>query len=90
VAKLVYTPVGILAGMLAGFLATRLFELIWKRISDEPPAEPDDRAGSWVEVVGAAAIKGAIFGGTRALIQRGGAKSFERATGAWPGDEGRG
>jgi hypothetical protein len=87
VAKLLYKPVGILVGVLAGLVATQLFERIWALISDSEPADPDDREAGWVEVVAAATISGAIFGAVRALIQRGGAKGFERATGIWPGDK---
>lgn len=89
-AKFLYTPVGLLVGSLAGLIAAKLFERLWAMVSDEPPAEPDDRAGSWGEVIAAAALKGAIFAGVRALAHRGGAVGFHRATGAWPGDETRG
>ena len=34
-----------------------------------------------------AAIGGAILKTVQALVRRGGAKGFERATGFWPGDE---
>jgi hypothetical protein len=85
--KLIYKPVGILVGALAGLVATQLFERIWALISDSEPADPDDREAGWTEVLVAATLSGAIFGAVRALIQRGGAKGFERATGIWPGDQ---
>jgi hypothetical protein len=87
--KLMYKPVGILVGALTGLVATQVFEKIWALIKDEPPADPDDREAGWAEVVLAATISGAIFGAVRAVIQRGGAKGFERATGVWPGDDTR-
>ena len=34
----------------------------------------------------AATIQGAIFAAVKALIDRGGAKGFQRLTGSWPGD----
>ena len=77
----------ILVGALTGLVATQLFEKVWALFTDADPADPDDREAGWVEVVAAAMISGAIFGGVRAVIQRGGAKGFERATGVWPGDE---
>ena len=86
-AKLIYKPVGILVGVLTGLVATRVFEKIWGLFSDTEPADPDDREAGWAEVVIAATISGAIFGACRAIIQRGGAKGFERATGIWPGDQ---
>lgn len=89
-AKLLYKPVGILVGAIAGIIASKLFEQIWGRISDADPADPDDRDAGWGEVLAAAAISGAIFAGVRAVVERGGAKGFERVTGIWPGDDGRG
>lgn len=85
-AKLLYKPVGILVGALAGLLGTKLFERVWELVSEEDPADPDDRDAGWGEVVAAAAISGAIFATVRAVVERGGAKGFERATGIWPGD----
>lgn len=86
-AKLMYKPVGIIVGMVAGFIASKLFEQVWGLISDDEPADPDDREGSWTEILASAAIGGAIFATVRALVRRGGAKGFERATGVWPGNE---
>jgi len=34
----------------------------------------------------AAVIQGAIFAVVKALIERAGAKSFEKLTGSWPGN----
>jgi hypothetical protein len=86
VAKLLYKPVAILVGLLAGLVATQIFEKVWALIGDGEPADPDDRDAGWSEIVISSIISGAIFGGVRAVIQRGGAKGFERATGIWPGD----
>ncbi len=86
-AKLMYKPVGIIVGMIAGFIASKLFEQVWGMISDDDPADPEDRDGSWPEILASAAIGGAIFATVRALVRRGGAKGFERATGVWPGNE---
>ena len=38
------------------------------------------------EVLIAAAVQGAIFALVKAVIDRGGARAFERWTGEWPGD----
>lgn len=86
-AKIIYKPLGILVGALAGLLASKLFDQIWARISDEDPADPDDRDAGWGEVVLSAAVSGIIFAVVRAVVQRGGAKGFERATGIWPGGD---
>ena len=37
-------------------------------------------------MLASAAVHGAVFGTVKALLDRAGAKGFERATGAWPGN----
>ena len=86
-AKLMYKPVGILSGILAGLLGKRLFELVWARFPYDDPAKPDQRDATWGEVLVAAGLQGVVYALVRAVVQRGGAKAFHRSTGAWPGDE---
>jgi hypothetical protein len=87
VAKVLYTPISILFSVLGAMLAGTIFKQIWKRISheDEAPKALESEYG-WREVVLAAAAQGLVFGAVKAVIQRGGAKGFERVTGVWPGD----
>ena len=83
--KLIYKPFGLVVGMVGGALARRLFTAIWSRIDDaEPPKATTERA-SWSRVLGAAAVQGATFSATRALVDRAGAKSFAHLFGVWPG-----
>ena len=84
-AKILYKPIGILVGVLAGLLARKFVELIWGLISDEQPADADDRDAGWGEVLVSAGIQGAVFATVQALVRRSGAKGFERVTGIWPG-----
>lgn len=58
---------------------------MWALVSDEEAPAPTDENRRWREVVLAAAIQGAIFTATRAVVDRGGAKAVKRATGTWPG-----
>jgi hypothetical protein len=88
-AKILYKPIGILVGVLAGILAGQLFERVWALISDEQPADADDRDAGWGEVLVSAGIQGGIFAFVQALVRRSGAKGFERATGVWPGGDKR-
>lgn len=85
--KLIYKPFAILVGILAGVLSKKAFARVWEAIAEEDPRDPDDRDASWGEVIAAAAISGAVIKVVQALVRRGGAKGFERATGYWPGDE---
>jgi hypothetical protein len=85
--KLLYKPFGLLVSVLGGILAGSLFRQLWRllaRESEAPAAKDQDR--TWREVIAAAAIQGAVFGGVKALIDRAGATGFERVTGTWPGD----
>ena len=47
--KVLFTPVGILAGLAAGFAGKVAFDQIWKLIDDEEPPEPEHREASMVE-----------------------------------------
>ena len=51
---------------------------------DTPDAKDLDRG--WGEIAAAAAVQGAVFGTVKALVDRAGAKGFQRATGVWPGN----
>ena len=52
---------------------------------DDPPT-PRQSEYSWKEILGAAALQGAIFSVVKAVVNRGGARGFEKLTGTWPGD----
>ncbi|HLL63617.1 MAG TPA: DUF4235 domain-containing protein [Propionibacteriaceae bacterium] len=86
-AKLAYRPVGILASIAAGAIASAAFKQIWKRVADEDDAPSALQSEySLGQILLAAALQGAIFAAVKALIDRGGAKGFQRLTGSWPGD----
>ncbi|MGW8945557.1 DUF4235 domain-containing protein [Streptomyces koyangensis] len=84
-AKVMYRPVGFAMGMGAGALAGLAFRKVWALVGDEEAPAPTDENRRWREVVLAAAIQGAVFTATRAVVDRGGAKAVKRATGTWPG-----
>ena len=88
--KFVYKPFALIVGLLAGILSKKVFERVWGAIADEDPSDPDDRDATWTEVLISAAVSGVIIKVVQALVRRGGALGFERATGFWPGDEPRG
>ncbi len=85
-ANLAYRPVGMLTSLAAGAVATALFKQIWRRVADEDDA-PDALQSEYGlgKVLLAAMIQGAIFAVIKALIDRGGARGFEKLTGSWPG-----
>jgi hypothetical protein len=83
--KLLYKPFGLVAGILAGLLANVLFRKVWTTVTRRDDV-PDglDRSVGLAEVAAAAALQGAVMKGTRAVVNRAGAKGFEKATGTWP------
>ncbi|WP_422115695.1 DUF4235 domain-containing protein [Brachybacterium sp. UNK5269] len=88
-AKLLYRPIGLVSGLLAGALSGVVFKQIWKRAapgsaSDAPnPLKSDVPLG---QILVAAALQGAIYAAIKAAVDRGGARVFEKAVGEWPGD----
>lgn len=86
-AKLLYAPFGILSGILGGLIASTIFKQIWKRVSDEPdPPKARQSDYGWKELLPAAALQGAIFTVVKTVVDRGGARGFQKLTGTWPGD----
>jgi len=86
-AKLVYRPIGLVGGILAGMVSGAIFKTVWKEVSHREDA-PDALQSEYStqEVLLAAAIQGAIFAVTKAAIDRMGAQGFTKLTGSWPGD----
>jgi hypothetical protein len=88
-AKILYRPWGLVASLLGGLVAGQIFQQVWKRVdpqgSDDPP-KPLESEYELRKILLAALVQGAIFSVVRALIDRGGARLFERWTGEWPGD----
>src|SRR3954447_9833023 len=85
-ARLAYRPLGLVGSMIAGAIAGAAFKAIWRRAAHEdhaPTALEDDYP--LAEVLIAATVQGAIFALVKALVDRGGARAFQRITGKWPG-----
>ena len=85
--KLLYKPVGLVMGLLAGLIGRQLFNFIWGRLDKQEPPEATTRDSPLGKVLGAAALQGAIFAGVRAGVDRAGAHTFHRMTGVWPGEK---
>ncbi len=85
--KLLFIPVSVFAGLLGGALGRWLFGEIWGVFTDREPPESEHLRASWAQVVIASALKGAVFAGVRAAVDRGGRMAFMGLTGTWPGEE---
>jgi len=85
--KVLFTPVSIISGLLAGLLASKLFEFIWGRVAGEEAPEPEHRDISWPALIVAMMLEGAVFRVVRGVVNHGSRVAFARATGSWPGEE---
>ena len=84
--KLLYKPVGLIAGVLAGLVAGAIFKRVWKVVvHEEGTPDAKDKFRSWPGVISEAAVQGAFFAGTKAAVDRAAATGFEQLTGVWPG-----
>jgi len=90
-AKLLYKLAGLLVSVLGGMLATAIFKQVWRLAAgeDEAPKASDAHRG-WPEILGAAALQGALVAVVKAVMDRAAATGTQKLTGTWPGDEGVG
>ncbi len=85
--KLIFAPIGIVAGLLAGLIAQKGFDRLWAVFDEEEPPEPDQREIRYAKLIPALLIEGAIFRLTKGLVDHGVRGGFARLTGRWPGEE---
>jgi hypothetical protein len=88
-AKLLYRPVGLVSSMLGGLLAGTIFKQVWRRARPDEQSEPPKALTTdypFKEIVLAAAVEGAIYSVVKTVIDRQGARLFEKWTGEWPGE----
>lgn len=85
--KLIFAPIGIIAGLLAGLAAQKAFDRLWAVFDEEEPPEPDQRQIRYAKLIPALLIEGAIFRVTKGLVDHGVRGGFARLTGKWPGEE---
>ena len=86
ITTILYKPIGIVAGMLAGLLGKKVFDFVWGKIDAEEPPKANTEWVTWGKLLSAAALQGMIFKVTRAIVDRQTAKGFAYITGAWPGE----
>jgi hypothetical protein len=88
--NLIFRPVGLIAGLLAGMVARRIFDQAWKLVDEEDPPGPDVRDIPKVKFVISLALQGIIFGVVRGIVDHYTRAGFARYTGVWPGEDNRG
>jgi hypothetical protein len=85
--KLIFAPISIVLGIVAGVLGRKAFETAWGAFDDEEPPDPQHREIVWPKLIAALAIEGAIFRLVKGLVDHGSRSSFAKLTGRWPGEE---
>jgi hypothetical protein len=86
-ANILYKPVGLLGGIVAGVVATAAVNKIWALAAHEDSGPPAARTRGvhWSKVVAGAAMQGAVFAAVKTAVDRAGARQFERWSGEYPG-----
>lgn len=87
-AKVLYRPVGLLSSVLGGLVASAIFKQVWRRAAPGEKSDPPkalETSYPFKEILVAAAIQGAIFSVVKTVIDRQGARLFEKWSGEWPG-----
>jgi hypothetical protein len=85
--KIVFMPVSIVAGLIAGQFGKKLFDAVWGLVDDEEAPEPKHRDIPYVKLVLALLVQGAIFRLVRGMADHGLRHAFAKGTGTWPGEE---
>jgi Protein of unknown function (DUF4235) len=85
--KLFFIPFSLIGGLIAGFVAKKLFDGVWGLVDDEEAPEGAHRDVPWSKLIIAAAIQGAIFRAVKEATDRGSREAFMSLTGTWPGEE---
>jgi hypothetical protein len=84
--KLLYKPLGIVSGILAGLLGRKLFARLWAVADSEEPPRPENRV-PWPKLLGALALEGAVFRLAKGAMDHASRRWFAGLTGKWPGEE---
>jgi hypothetical protein len=86
VSKLIFTPISIVAGLLAGLVGKKLFRGLWRVVDEQEPPKPEQRPVAIGLLVLALAIEGALFRLVKGLAEHGSRHAFSQLTGSWPGE----
>jgi hypothetical protein len=86
-AKVLFIPVSIGGGLLAGAVAKKIFNQLWGLIDEEEPPDSKHRDIAWGKLLIAAAVQGAIFRAMKEATDHYSRRAFARTTGSWPGEK---
>jgi hypothetical protein len=84
-AKVLFIPVSVMAGLVAGFASKKIFDQVWGLIDEEEPPDSKHRDIRWSRLIIAGMLQGAIFRAVKEASDHAGRKAFYKTTGSWPG-----
>ena len=85
--KIIFIPISVISGLIAGSIAGRIFERVWAMFAGEEAPEPGHRETDIPKLVIALLVEGAIFRLMKGFTERATRKGFYTLTGSWPGEE---
>ena len=85
--KVVFVPISIAGGLLAGVIGQKVFERLWGLVAEEEPPDPKHRDIKLLKLAVALILEGAIFRLLRGFFDHGARRGFARMTGSWPGEQ---
>ncbi len=86
-AKLLFLPLSLATGLLAGLVSKKAFGLIWALVDDQEAPKPDHQDAHLGKLALALTIEGALFRVVKGLVEHTSRQGFMRLTGSWPGEE---
>lgn len=86
-AKVLFIPVSIVGGLIAGSISRKILDQIWGLFDEEEPPDSKHRDIDWGKLLIAAAIQGAIFRAMKEASDHYSRRAFYRTTGTWPGEK---
>ena len=84
--RALFVPISLGGSLVAGALGTWLFGKVWEALDDQEPPESEHLRTTWSKVMLSAVLRGAVFAGVRAAVDRGSRLAFLNVTGSWPGE----
>lgn len=84
---ILFRPIGLISGLIAGLLARRIFEKSWSSVGDGEPPSAEQESPGLSRLILALLLEGAVFSLVRGLVDHAARVAFKRYTGAWPGEE---
>jgi Protein of unknown function (DUF4235) len=85
--KVLFLPISVLAGVLAGLVSKKLFAAVWSALDGAEPPDPKQRVDDYVKLAAALVLEGAMVRLVRGGVDHASRHGFARLTGAWPGEE---